>query len=146
MKIRNGFVSNSSSSNFIIELNKPIEDYTLEEFMKDYELTDEHIAKKLMNKLRVNSDSIRSVYDGDVDFHISFYDDSPVEWDDKMDVIKQMEEFGLSLLREKVKTKYNFVDGKFKRYELYEHSGTPERWEEKILPKFKGTVLVKREH
>ena len=36
MKIRNGFVSNSSSSNFIIELNKPIEDYTLEEFMKDY--------------------------------------------------------------------------------------------------------------
>ena len=54
MKIRNGFVSNSSSSNFIIELNKPIEDYTLEEFMKDYELTDEHIAKKLMNKLRAN--------------------------------------------------------------------------------------------
>lgn len=32
MKVRSGFVSNSSSSSFIIELDKPIEEYTLEEF------------------------------------------------------------------------------------------------------------------
>lgn len=32
MKIRNGFVSNSSSSSFVLKLDKPIEEYTYEEF------------------------------------------------------------------------------------------------------------------
>ena len=146
MKIRNGFVSNSSSSSFLIELNKSIEDYTLEEFMEDYEMTDERIAKELMNKISSNSDEIRSVYDGDVDFHISFYDDSPIDWDEKMDVFKQMEELGLKLLREKVEKKYYISDGKFTRYEIYQHSDTPEKWEEEILPNFKGTILITREH
>lgn len=32
MKIRNGFVSNSSSSSFIVQLRKPINEHTFEEF------------------------------------------------------------------------------------------------------------------
>ena len=38
MKIRNGFISNSSSSSFIIHLNNPIESYTIEDFKAFLEL------------------------------------------------------------------------------------------------------------
>ena len=38
MKIRQGFVSNSSSSSFIIHLNKSIEQHTMEEFKSFLEL------------------------------------------------------------------------------------------------------------
>lgn len=53
MKIRNGFISNSSSSSFIVRLNKPIEDYSLNEFMKEYNINPfykefaEHLFKDL---------------------------------------------------------------------------------------------------
>ena len=38
MKIRNGFVSNSSSSSFIVHLNNPIETYSIEDFKVFLEL------------------------------------------------------------------------------------------------------------
>lgn len=53
MKIRKGFISNSSSSSFIVKLNKPIEDYSLNEFMKEYNIDPfykefaEHLFKDL---------------------------------------------------------------------------------------------------
>lgn len=59
MKIRNGFVSNSSSSSFIIHLNQPIENYSLEDFktflnlerLKFHDADEEKGVKQLYNAL-----------------------------------------------------------------------------------------------
>lgn len=50
MKIRNGFVSNSSSSSFIINLPKPVTQYTLEEF------------RELLNEDKETFDPVAQLY------------------------------------------------------------------------------------
>lgn len=57
MKLRNGFVSNSSSSSFIVTLPKSIDDYTLEEFRELIgEVSVFDPVKQLYNDLK-NKDS-----------------------------------------------------------------------------------------
>jgi hypothetical protein len=78
MKIRNGFVSNSSSSSFLVVLNKALEDYTLEEFINEcftneYLLNDKlcrFCAEQLFNDLL---DLPRHKRDNE--FNISYADD-----------------------------------------------------------------------
>ena len=58
MKIRNGFVSNSSSSSFVIQLNKDIDDYAdYEEFASEYEISESEdtYGYTLYNDLKARS-------------------------------------------------------------------------------------------
>lgn len=54
MKIRSGFVSNSSSSSFIVELSKPAKEYNLGEFISEFNVSSNEIgyAEKLLSKLQ----------------------------------------------------------------------------------------------
>lgn len=71
MKIRNGFVSNSSSSSFIVELEKPIEEYSFEEFNElitdyyDYERT----VEVLYNDLKNTEKSKREIEEWEQEFY-----------------------------------------------------------------------------
>lgn len=54
MKIRSGFVSNSSSSSFIVELSKPAKEYNLGEFISEFNVSSNEIeyAEKLLSELQ----------------------------------------------------------------------------------------------
>lgn len=54
MKIRSGFVSNSSSSSFIVQLSKPATEYNLDEFISEFNVSLSKIeyAEKLLSELQ----------------------------------------------------------------------------------------------
>lgn len=54
MKVRSGFVSNSSSSSFIVELSKPAKEYNLGEFISEFNVSSNEIeyAEKLLSELQ----------------------------------------------------------------------------------------------
>ena len=54
MKVRSGFVSNSSSSSFIVQLSKPATEYNLDEFISEFNVSLSKIeyAEKLLSELQ----------------------------------------------------------------------------------------------
>lgn len=91
MKFRKGFVSNSSSSSYIIALNKPIDEYdTAEKIMQffwvDPDSTFWNIAKEITNYFLSDLEHYESLEDLEYDFGIS---------DKKREKIKDFKHFYL---------------------------------------------------
>lgn len=74
MKIRAGFVSNSSSSSFMLYLEKPIQEYTKEELAK-YLKTENEVAVEQIYDLCLKEEP-------DTEYHLVVgQDEEPPTWD-----------------------------------------------------------------
>ncbi len=62
MKIRSDFVSNSSSGNFIVVLDKPITEYTKDEFFKMFKTTDRKVTDMVYDMIK--DEKSRYIYRG----------------------------------------------------------------------------------
>ena len=134
MKLRQGFVSNSSTSSFVIKLNKDIKDYSFTEFAQEYEIpTDD-----LQYGLKLYHDLLKQYAKIDnnkvVDFTDSFFVNYSFDEDQKKELLQKINDYVLNLLS-KYEKQYKYI------VEYRSHDGVDEAYmKEKFMLKFKGTI------
>lgn len=142
MKIRSGFVSNSSSSSFIVELSKPAREYNLGEFISEFNVSSNEIeyAEKLLSELQwkdeeeVDLDDIY-IY---IDIDTSMLD---VETENKLES-KYTNLIKKAVQKEIAKNKKN---NKYS-VEYADNSEFGSYMEHDFMPYFKGTIESTNHH
>ena len=147
MKIRTGFVSNSSSSSFIVVLDKPISQYSFEEFLTDYDLSRTKHAERLFKDLNYSESNILSASD---DCYISVDIDCAVlDYDIRSSIEKELIEYGKKLIQDRITTEYDIVDDTTCKY-IIEYSDNDgdffSEMEHDFMPTFKGTKKIISHH
>ena len=134
MKLRQGFVSNSSTSSFVIKLNKEIKEYSFTEFAQEYEIpTDD-----LQYGLKLYHDILKQYAEIDtnkvVDFTNSIFVNYSFDEDQKKELLQKINDYALNLLSNYEK-QYKYT------VEYCSHDGVDEAYmKEKFMPNFKGTI------
>lgn len=149
MKIRKGFVSNSSSSSFVVALDKPIIDYSLSEFMNEYNITDMTKATLLYRDLLhcntdieklINDETLEDVVNLDIDVSYNI-----LSYDEREELKKEV----IEKIKQRLTDKFKIVDGNCSVY-ILEYSDNDGKvysdMEHNFMPYFKGTVKIVSHH
>ena len=147
MKIRNGFVSNSSSSSFVIQLNKDIDDYAdYEEFASEYEISESEdtYGYTLYNDLKARSLRLQLDILDEIKVDLRGTDDLGFEWyDDLREIEKTLSEKARKMIEKKLRQKYkdNTII-----VEYEDHDEIGKYMEQKFMPHFEGTKEIRNHH
>lgn len=147
MKIRNGFVSNSSSSSFVIQLNKDIDDYAdYEEFASEYEIpeSEDTYGYTLYNDLKARSLRLQLDILDEIKVDLRGTDNLGFEWyDDLREIEKTLSEKARKMIEKKLRQKYkdNTII-----VEYEDHDEIGKYMEQKFMPHFEGTKEIRNHH
>lgn len=143
MKIRNGFVSNSSSSSFLIALDKPIQDYKdFEEFAEEYDVNNLY-GETLYRDLQTAEANLKE-YIKDMDVSVdSDLDIDVLGFDKSNEIVDECAEFFRQRVLEEVEKQL----GNAQYRVVYEDSSEFGSYmEHHFVPEFRGTISSTSHH
>ena len=142
MKIRNGFVSNSSSSSFIVKLDKKPSEYNLTSFMSDYDIPE--VEKEYADILLKDLNRAENNYTEVSDYIYIDLEDSSLSFEDRNEIVSKATEYTKKLISDKIdqlKSENQFS------IEYFDDSTEAEAYmENSFMPRFKATIQVISHH
>lgn len=141
MKIRNGWVSNSSSSSFIVQLDKPVEEYSLKEFMETYNINplEDKEASNLLRQLHYVANELDEYA---VDVHVAI-DSSYFTYDELNEIIMEQEKLLKDTLLDKIRQQH--AQHRYK-VEYGDHDPFNSYMEHTFMPNLPCTIEIINEH